>query len=270
MEEDLSTPVEIEQIQEEARKPKYSQPNLLHLGSKKTSIFRVSPTTGLILINGNMWTGKEHIDLRHSPTSRMPYWNKSKKLDNPSKFHLALPPIWYLKVVDQIFKPENHNAEKNKRPELFGLYIGNAQINNLPEVEYTLVTYKGIKIIHSFFVSSNNKPFNKKKILDLRQGWTNSMTDFLNGIDTYEIPYFNHNNIERFKVILRTNRFNATDSWFVQVNDEKGIPFLTTLIHVDEIKSALEAPFRMSHLDFSNLTWVEKLIRKMQKGTYQF
>ncbi|MEQ6169103.1 hypothetical protein AAOE16_18030 [Ekhidna sp. MALMAid0563] len=270
MTEDLLTPSEIKEIQEEAKKPKYAQTNLVHLGKDKTSIFRISPTTGLILINGNEWTGREHIDIRHSPSSRMPYWDENDKLENQSKFHLGLPPIAYLSVADQVYKTENFNKEKNKRPEVFDLFIGNAQFNNLPETEYTLVIYKDTKIIHSFFVSSNKKPFNKKKIIDLRQGWANSSWDLMAGIETFTIPYFDRNSIERFKIILKTDRVSATDNWFVQMNDEQGTPVLTTGVRVDKINSTLETPFRMKQLDYSKLDWIEKLIKKMLEGKYDF
>jgi hypothetical protein len=270
MGEDLLTPKEIEEILEEAKNPKYDQPNLRHNGTNKTSIFRISSTTGLILINGNQWTGREHIDHRHSQSSRLPYWREDEKLEDPSKFHLGLPPLRYIAIADQIYKPENLSLEKNKRPDLFDVYVGNAHLNNLPEAEYTILIYKGSKIIHSFFVSSNKKPFNKKKILDLRQGWSSSAFDAKAGIDTFTIPYFNKYNIERFKIILKTDRHSATDNWFVQMNDEEGIPILTTLTRVDHVTSPFETPFRMIQLNHSELTWIEKLIKKMLDGKYEF
>tara|TARA_Y100001972_G_scaffold116691_1_gene154869 strand:- start:1829 stop:2641 length:813 start_codon:yes stop_codon:yes gene_type:complete len=270
MEEELLSLEEIRIVEEEARNPKYSQPNLLHLGKNKLSIFRVSSSTGLILINGNQWTGREHIDLRHNPSIRKPYWKETGKLDNQSKFHHALPPIRYLVVADLIYKPENLRPEKNNRPEVFDLYIGTAELHNLPKTEYKLVTYKDSKIIHSFYVSSNKKPFNKKKILDLRQGWASSTYDPMNGLDTYEIPYFDQGNTERFKIILKTDHFSATDNWFVQVNLEDGTPFLTTGVRSDQISSTLEFPFRSIQLNFSNLTWIEKLIKQMQEEKYEY
>lgn len=270
MEEDLLTEEEIKHIIEEAKKPEYSQPNLLHLGTKKTSIFRFSAKTGLILVNGNHWTGREHIDLRHSQASRMPYWEKEGKIGNPSKFPLELVPISYLFIADQIYNSSNLNLEKNKRPDVFDTYIGYARFTNLPETEYTLLVYKGTKIIHTFYVSENKKPFNKKKVLDLRQGWASGSIDFMSGKEFFKISYFDNKNIELYKIILVINKIKFTETWYVQINSEIGSPILTTLIRIDKNISKLELPFRMIRLDISNLTWIEKEIKKMVDGKFEF
>ena len=66
MEEELFNKDELRQIDEEAKNPIYSQPNLIHLGSKKLSIIGVDKTNGLIMVYGNDWTGYKHIVDRHS------------------------------------------------------------------------------------------------------------------------------------------------------------------------------------------------------------
>lgn len=268
MEEELLTKEEIESIQQEAKDPKYQIPNLLHHGSKRTSIFRISLETGLILIHGDEWTGMKHIDHRHSPNSRN-HWKESGKLDDPSKFHLNLPPMRYLAVADQIYGPNNLNHKDNKHENLFELYEGKATIDHLKETNYRLLVYKNTRIIHTFFVHERGRPFNKKKVLDLRQGWTSSSTDLLTDIDTFLIPYFNQKDVERFKVILRTDKINATDNWFIQMNDEKGRPVLTNRIRVDHIESIIRVPYRLSVLDYSDLTWIEKIIKQMISGRYE-
>ena len=68
-------------------------------------------STGLIMINGNRDTGKEHIWQRHSLTSRMPKWITGK-LENQSKFSLNLALINYLSIAEQVHKPENQNNAK--------------------------------------------------------------------------------------------------------------------------------------------------------------
>lgn len=270
MEEELLTQEEIKLIIEEAKDQKYSRPNLLHLGKKKTSIFRISPVTGLILINGNDWTGYQHIYKRHSSTSRIPYWNEEGKIGNPSKFHIGLAPLNFLAVADQIFQPENNNISKNKSPELFETYIGKAHVRNMPETEYTLIVYKETRIIHTMFVSANKKPFNKKKILDLRQGWTSGSNNLRFGIETFTIPYYDKKDIERFKAIIKIDRFNHKERWYIQMNDENGSPLITACIRVNEMISTLNTPSRIINLDFSDITWVEKLMKKMLDGEYEF
>lgn len=270
MTEDLLNTEEINEILFDAQNPQYANPFILNLDCKKTSIFRVSKDTGLILVNGNKWTGREHIDCRHSLTSRIPYWNKNGKIENPSKFNLSLAPISYLQIADQIFKPCNLNEKKNHRPADFEVYIGKATYRDIPEVEYTLVVYKSTKIIHSLFVSSNKKPFNKKKVLDLRQGWAYGSHDIMACIQTFIVPYYDSNNIEKFKVILRCDEISHTDKWYIQVNFDNGEPMLTTFIQSDYNPSMTSLQPRVSQLDFSNITWLEKIIAKMIQGKFEY
>lgn len=50
------------------------------------------------------------------------------------------------------------------------------------------------------------------------------------------------------------------------MNNEHGLPFITTFIREDQMTSKLEGPFRMMKLDFMNLTWIEKEIKKVVEG----
>lgn len=270
MQEEHFTSEELQQIIQEAENPIYLEPNLVHLGSKKLSINGVSSENGLILVYGNEWTGYKHIFERHSLTSRNPYWDDNGKIGNPTKFRLNLAPIDYLTVASKIFKQENINSSKNKNPELFDVFTGTFKHRDGLEVEYILVTYKDTKIIHTFFVNDNKKPFNKKKVLDLRQGWTNSSQDYKNCITTFEIPYFDNNNIKRFVVITRHLEILKKEKWYIQVNSKEGLPFLTTFIKELELKNNWPAPFQITQLDFSNITWVEKIIKQIIDDSYSF
>ena len=144
---------------------------------------------------GNEWTGYRHLLERHSLTSRKHYWNDNNKIDNPTKFSLKLAPIDYLTIASEIFKPENFNQEKNKNRNVFDVYIGLVKDKDGTEIEYKLVTYKDSKIIHTFFVNNNKKPFNKKNILDLRQGWISCSHDYMNCIQTFYFTYLDHNDV---------------------------------------------------------------------------
>ena len=96
--EDILSNEEIEEILEESRKEKYSDSRMILFGLSKTSIFKLSRETGLILIMGNEHIGYNHIIERHSLTSRKPYW-KDGKIGEPSKLPLGVAPIQYLSIV---------------------------------------------------------------------------------------------------------------------------------------------------------------------------
>lgn len=243
MTENLLSTEEIAQVLLEAQNPEYSDPLLLHLESKKTSIRNVYGR--LILVHGNHSTGYRHIADRHTLTSRIPYWDSEGKLDNPSRFPLGMTSFQFVQAASQIFKEENKNELKNKRPELFDCYIGNFKYHDGPELQCTLLTYTQTGIIHSFFISNNRKPFNKKKVLDLRQGWITTAThDLVRCIKTFEMPYFDRQNVEVFKVIIRNLEVDGIARWYIQVNAPGGQPLLTTFIKEEKIKGDRRMPIK--------------------------
>ena len=269
MVEDLLTQSEIQTILEDAKNPDYSNPQFAHLGSKKTSINGVSKKSGLILIYGNDSTGSKHITERHCLTSRKPYWNDRGSIGNPTKFRLGISPQEYLKLASQIFKSSNKNDQKNNRPSDFDLYIGDC-IDANKKSEYKLLTYKGTGIIHSFFLNDNKMPYNKKKILNLKQGWCNASHNYMNCIQTMEMPYFDINNIQRFKIIIRHLEVQQIERWYIQVNSELGVPIITTFVKENKSQGRLEMVFQTPRIDFSNITWSEKIIKQIQDGKYVF
>lgn len=263
MNEELFSEDDLKHINREAKKSIYSRIDLFHMGSNKLSIRGVSQSNGLILVYGNEWTGFKHIQERHCITSRKPYW-QNNRIDNPTKFSLNTAPINYLSIASKIFKPENKNFDDNKKPDLFDLYIGSYKDRFGCEIEYKLIVYKNSKIIHTLFLNDNKKPFNKKKILNLRQGWTSSIHDPKNGIQTYNFSYFNEENIPLFKVIMRYFEVDNREKWYIQVNFTDGTAHYTTFVDKDSrIKREVSVPTRITQLDFEDISWLEKIIKKI-------
>lgn len=262
MKENLLTETELASIIEEAKNPIYSDPTILQIGTQKQSIRQVNLANGLIMPYGNESTGYKHILERHSPISRIPYWDQNGKIDNPTKFSLELQPLDFISVAAEIFKQENLNISKNKKPNQFDLYLGYFKHNN-SEKKYNLITYKGTKVIHTLFLAENKRPFNKKKVLNLIQGWSNSKDDFKNGVKTFEIPYINNVNFVRFIVIIRCILSCQKEEWHIQVNTDEGAPFVTYFIKSVQLKYHLATPIQMRKYDFGEITTIEKIIKKI-------
>lgn len=269
MNEEIFSNEELKQITEEAKKPTYSELNLIHIGSNKLSIRGVSRTNGLILVYGNEWTGYKHIQERHCITSRKPYWNNNI-INNPTKFNSNIAPISYLYIASHIFKPENINYEKNKKPDTFDLYIGSYKHTFETEIQYKLIVYKNSKVIHTLFVDDNKKPFNKKKVLNLRQGFCSSSHNLMNGIQTFHFSYFDSEDIPKFKVIIRYIEREKKEKWYIQVNSSNGTPYFTTFVNEFFCESTISALSKMAQLDFGNITWIEKIIKKIIDQKYSF
>lgn len=253
---------EINLILEEVKKPEYSRTNLLHLGKNKLSIRDNSKTTDLILIYGNDYFGYKHIIERHDLYSQKAYWKDNEKLENQSKFHSFLPPMDYIWLAEKIYKKENQNISKNKDPESFDLYTARFGNQNLPETEYTLITYKNTGIIHTLFVSENKKPFNKKKILDFQAGSVSTSHDLISEIQSHTKPYYDKNGNERFVIVLRVYEKNFIERWFVQINSKEGNPIKTIFLEENKVNEYFKAAFRHGALENEPLTEFEQKIKK--------
>lgn len=268
--EELLSKEEIEAILKESKHPRYSAPNTIFFTLKKTHIFSYSSESGLIIIQGNEDTGLEHIQLRHSKTSNKPYWKEGNKLENQSRLMLGLAPFQYISVASEIYKPENRSDEKNRRPELFDVYIGEYTHKNNLSVEYTLITYKNTGIIHTFFVSDNKKPFNKKKILDLRRGWSYGTSYPTQQKQVLKTPYYDPNNFEIVSVIINYSEITNIEEWIIKLNSTETNP---------EVKIKVAEKERIVHPIFGNdagtriiqlnyiddPSWIEKHIKQILK-----
>lgn len=257
---------EIHEVLTEASNPKYEIQNLLHFGLSITSILRISKSKKLILIRGNSYTGFDHIMERHHPTSKKGFWKDEINLENPSKFSVSTIPIYdFLHVAESIFEENLINDKENKRPDLFDLYIGQHTDSQNKFADYKLLLYKDTRIIHSLFPIK--RTFNKKKVINLRQGNTSSISYDRENINMFFIPYFDEMNIERYKIILRQHLSLATEKWYIQINSNTGEPLATYFVEKRNITSYLQTPFRLTSLDFiENLSSIEKIIGRILKG----
>ena len=264
MDERLLTIDEINSILKDSTDPKYQIENLLHLGGQLTSIQRISKKSGLILIKGNESTGFDHIMVRHHPTSKAGHWIDEVKLDNPSRFSLGTVPIYdFLHIADEIFKTDNKvTDDRNKKSEIFDLFIGKYTDRKSRTMNYKLLLYKDTLIIHNLI--PDKKTFNKKKVIDLRQGFSSASSDVMRGLHTCNVPYYDHLNIERAKIIVRLQTHNGREDWNIQINNKNGAPIYTHLAVTKTVNSYLEMPFRMTSLDFQeDLSEIEKTLKKL-------
>ncbi len=264
--EELLTADEITSVLIEAEQPEFKIENLFHFTSRKLNVSKVS-RKGLIFIHGDERTGMEHIQLRHSVTSRK-LFEKDGIFDNPTKFNLA--PIEYPFVADAIFVPENLNNNKNKRPDLFDCYIGEFKHKDGNAFKYTLILYKSVKIVHTFFLSNTSKPFNKKVKLPIRQGWCGSSHDLMSGLQEYSIHYKDISNVTRFTIFLRCIPKVKLEKWYLTVNDINGISVFTHYLHDEVMTVIFNPPMRMGMLDFQDLSAIERKIKKIIENSYEF
>jgi len=270
MHEELFSITELTEITNEAINPIYSEPNLIHLGTNKTSIRGVSGANGLILAYGNAHTGYQHIYERHSQSSRMPFWDESGKIGKPTKFPLNFAPVDYLYVASTIYKETNICLKKNKRPETFELYIGTYHHKKGRSVEYSLLVYKNSKVIHTFFINENSKPFNQKRHVNLKQSWVTGNHTLFENIQTFTFSYYDNSDIELFKVLIRYDGNVKKERWYVQVNPISDRPFVTThLKEVDVVKSD-QYMINLFSYEFDDVSWIEKIIKTMLLGTYKY
>lgn len=172
-EEIILTKEEIESINSFVdNNPALRYPYVINVGSDKTSVWKVTPTNGIIIIKGDEYTGFEHINNRHNYWINEPNWVDGK-LDNPSKFNRkSLPIVDYSNISDMLYSENNLNLEKNKKPELFDLYIGEIDDEVNGKMKYRMLLYKDTKILHTLFPEKKDNNRLKKNIINYHKGNT--------------------------------------------------------------------------------------------------
>ena len=251
--EELFSIDEINEIIQEATKDDYKQPNLFFPTLSKLQIYKVSKK-GLILVHGNEFTGKKHIELRHCITSRHPF------KDNPTKFIVV--PIEYLTVADSIYKESNLDIAKNSRPDLFECYTGKHN-----DTTYRLILYKNSKIIHTLYAIIKGKPFNKYVKHDLIQGFYAASIDLLTGKQIFTSYYYDSDNRKKFKILLECEEF---EKWYIEILDDNEAPISQHLIKSSNVNEPINYAKRISILNFENQTWIDKILYRIIKSNYKF
>ena len=234
--------------------------------SNERTIITISKNNQLIFVEGNNFTGFEHLRDRHNFFSYKNYWTDldgKVKLDDPSKFNPQMIPIIdFVKIADSIFNIENRNITKNNRPDLFDKYSGSYFHSDGKTEMYHLLTYKDSKVVHSLF--PNKKEHNIKSKLKYGKGIVTTTLKFSEGYNDLIVPYENSNGTIAYSILIRKIISEKTESLIIQKHNQRGIPqthFVLNTRHFEDFK-------KFDHEDIiqfqhSNLSGLEKIIRQI-------
>lgn len=209
----LFTQQELKEMQDVVlRNPYFQDPRILHIPKYPTDVQRVSPIHGLIFAKGNEYTGFEHIFQRHEQWTSKANWIESQdengnnyfRLQNQGLFRIDSMPIFdYCDIADSLYKHDNLNIEKNKRPELFEMYTGEHTHKDYVTSKYNLFLYKGTKVVHTLYPQSNKNNPKRIKGFNYTRGGVSGSWDMKNSIAMIDIPYLNHQEIIKYVLIFR-------------------------------------------------------------------
>lgn len=217
----------------------------------------------LILIKGNNETGYTHIKERHLFWSPIIY-RTGKEFQAQSKFPQDIAPIDFVKIADEIYKPENL-VVKNEHLDAnyFDKYVGNYTLNQEVEI-VNLILYKNSTIIHSLYPQSNkfNNRRNRKKY-PYSRGKVKVVTDYRNRVTEIHVPYFSG---AILKYVFLVEKFYEKDieEWRILVMDENIEYKFDVLIGSDKIIQLGETSARIT-FQFSELKNVEDAILSIEK-----
>lgn len=274
-EEILFSYEELNLIQESALKNSYLRdPMFVAISKQPTGVLTLSPIHGLIFAKGNEYTGFEHIVQRHQQSR--PHWIKSSDENDNNYFRLqdqglfrpdSVPIYDYCMIADSLYKNENLNVEKNKRPDLFEMYTGEHTHQDLETSKYNLLIYRGTKVVHTIYPQSNKNNPKRVKGFNYSRGGASSSWDFKNSITMIEIPYFDHNNIVRYLLIFRKVSDKLTV--IIQINDILGNPWKSVFvgrlkIDFNKFRDDFD-PFDVIRLECGDLRVLERKILELDK-----
>lgn len=268
MTEELLNPEEIENVLKESSMPDWLIPDLLGIGNKKTSIVRVLPDEGLIMIKGNEHTGMNHITHRHRFNRQV--WEKDRdKINISSELRYGTAPYDYLLIARSVYKPENLRPDLNKRPDNFDCYFGLHQQLNGDLVEYYLFTYKGTGIVHTLYPKDTQNP--SKRLRLYRQGGIGWEENLMRATFTYTIPYRDKLDRVVFTIVVRGLRDYPFERWYIEVGEGNDVCPQTVFVKEIVLHSSTQHGFleAMSISDSSKYK-CEQLALQILEGRFDY
>ncbi len=255
------------------KNPQFRDPRLMNITKNSTDLVTLSPIQGLIFVKGNQYTGFDHIHQRHEQWTSKPNWIESKdgngnvdiRLQNQGLFRKDSVPIFdYCNIAESVYKKENLNIEKNKRPELFEMYTGEHIHKDSTSAKYNLLVYKGTKVVHTLYPQSNKNNPKRVKGFKYTRGGVSGSWNLMNAIITIKIPYLNHKNIEKYILIFRKVLPKNIEMAIVQVNNNAGNPWRSVILGERKIDSNNYRDglnqMELTRLQYADLRELEKYI----------
>lgn len=245
--------------------PGFRDPNAIGIGENKLSILKVSPKNGLIFTQGNEDTGFTHIQNRHNFWTDKFYWKNSPKgfhLENPSKFNRKSISLFdYSDIADDLFKSENLNSFKNKRDDVFDLYLGFVTNKVNGDMNYRMLLYRGTKIIHTLFPEERTN--NKKKHIDLVRGEAEGKFFLNNGILTLSVPYLNHENRVIYSLQIVKN-YSIKEAQYLLINHKTEMCYQLLTETIEKIE---KLQIELETLQRTDLDKIEQIIKSIESKT---
>ncbi len=261
--ENLLTHEEIKEITLTAKmNPALRNPKFLSFGIERTSLLKITPEKGIILVHGDSSTGFTHISDRHGYWSDKTYWRSGtqESIDTPSQFgKKSLPIVDYIEIIDRLFCEENLNIDKNKNPSIFDLYSGKANSKYLGEAKYHMLIYKGTQIVHTLYPDS--KKNNKKKIINLVRGKAKGELFFNPFQAVIGVPYSDKSGKIRYSFQINLNYDDKIEKGFIinhVLNKDADV-------YERSIEKIVEFNRLIMDIDFADLSDIERIIKKLDK-----
>jgi hypothetical protein len=270
----LLTVEELKQIETFVlQNPQLADPNSFNIGKGHCSVVKVSRLTGLIIAQGNEFTGFEHIHSRHEFFSIVPYWKEVKendtskiKLQDQSRFRPDSIPFWdYISIADSIYKSENLNIEKNTRIEDFDLYPGYHTNKDGSSDLYKMLLYKNSKVIHTLYPQSNKN--NRKKIskFNFARGVVKGNHDYKKEIVEITIPYLNSDKKNKYSILIRKYLSQKVEEAIIIVHDETGAPQGFVSVAERRFNTFIAVPVEIITWQHTDLRELEEYIKRIDK-----
>jgi hypothetical protein len=255
MKETLLTTGEIEKISTKAKYSILNNPGFVGQFTKfKTDIFSISPNKKLIFIQGDNFTGLQHINMRHRF-----YTNAHSKISEnefvaTSRFPKDSGTLFdYQKISESVYNPENMDS-KNNNPELFDVYKG-----KVDETEYRLILYKDTKIVHTLFPVERKKPKKKFEKTDIVAQWHDLVTLLA------VIPYFDSNQVLRYGIGVTLYTNEKTEKWDILIY-ENGKVVKNVELGKQKVNYQFDIGTRIQQINYADVSKLEAIIYKIENG----
>lgn len=270
--ERLFTSIELLSIEENVSKNKmFRNPFVMNIYPYNDikNILRVSQINGLILVEGNLDTGFEHIYNRHE------FWTESvqvtqvedelKKKNHPTKFRTDnIPHIDYCEIADSVYSVSSKNSTVD-----FDIFLGNHIHKDASKREYKLLLYRDTKVIHTLYPTKALNNIKQLSEFNFIRGNISCSEDYKNSIIETRIPYLDLDKKLKYVVVILKNRYERRSTISIELINELGVVYGHTTPEIIEYKKFISLIHEQIFWQYADLRNIESQIKKIENNKPQ-
>lgn len=229
------------------------------------TIVSITDNNNLILIKGHRYTGYIHIKMRHNFWNENVSWRKENNnlfVDNPTPFPKEIPPMYFTRIADEVYSPDNLVTSKDGGK--FEFYEGVCSMYSTTH-KYRLLVYKDTRIIHTLYPLDNNLKKPKTKGFNFARGEVTIQNLPKYHSRLISIPYYNSNLEYKYVISIGKHYDTNIESIYILVLGENRKKLEKHFVGELPLKVYPYPDKEAKYYQYLDMTSIENIIKQLDR-----